>query len=97
MDDATTETADRRPRPRLKVQEAAARTGLSVRTVQRRVDAWIAGDRSDYALRGGRAGSTSDRYVDESDVDALARQLSGDAGPGRHVAAPPDTAEGDAA
>lgn len=71
------------------VLEAAEITGLSVSTVQRRVDAWRAGDRTDYALKGGTAGSTrgkaATRYVDRADALALAKQLVGDLPPGRHI------------
>jgi hypothetical protein len=71
------------------VLDAAELTGLSVSTVQRRVDAWQRGDRSDYALKGGTAGATSSkgatRYVDRLDAEALAKQLVGELPAGRHI------------
>ncbi len=78
------------PSRRIGVKEAMAITGLPRRTVQRRVDAWIDyeraetpyAERSDYALRGWRAGSS--RYVSRDDAEALARQMDGLEAPGRH-------------
>lgn len=68
--------------------EAAQLIGVGINTIRRRVDAWLAGNRTDYALKGGRAGT--DRYVDPDDARALAAQLRGELGPNRHV--PPDDA-----
>lgn len=82
------------PSRRIGVKEAMAITGLPRRTVQRRVDAWISGDRTDYALRGWRAGSS--RIVSRADAEALARQMDGLEAPGRHErAADPGDGEPD--
>lgn len=54
---------------RIGVREAHLRTGLAERTIHRRVDAWINGGRSDYAIRGGWAGTH--RFVDSDDAAAL--------------------------
>ncbi len=80
-DDAPTPATQRR-RP-VGVAAAAELIGISVSSVQRRIDAWARGDRTDYALRGGRAGKC--RYADPDDVDALAGQLRGEVPPGRHA------------
>lgn len=74
----------------LSVTEAAEHTGLSRRTVQRRVDAWLDGDRSPYAIRGRRhfgRGTTGvdptegERQVDELDAERVRVQLDGELDP----------------
>lgn len=87
--DDTPDTPTTPRRPPVGVAAAAAAIGISVSSVQRRIDAWQRGDRSDYALQGGRAGKC--RYADPDDVDALAGQLRGTVPPGRHAR---ETAEG---
>lgn len=64
---------------RITLAEAKKITGLSISTIQRRVDAWLDRDEdkiaSGYALKGGRAGRN--RTVDRADTLRLARQLGG--------------------
>jgi hypothetical protein len=75
----------------MSISEAVVHTGLSRRTVQRRVDAWLAGDRSPYALRGRLAAGgrgrpvgreARERRVDRLDAERvraqLDRELAGD-------------------
>jgi hypothetical protein len=66
--------------PRVNIRQACEITGLSTASIQRRVDAWLAGEEKDratgYALKGGRAGRN--RTVDLVDARRLARQLAGD-------------------
>jgi len=64
------------------VTRAAALLGAGQNTVRRRVDAWVNGDRTDYAIAGGMTGHT--RTVNFRDALALAAQRRGDLGPGRH-------------
>lgn len=62
----------------LTISEAVQVTGLSRSTVQRRVDAWIAGDRSPAALKGGRThGTSGERRVDPVDARRVRDQLLG--------------------
>ncbi len=60
----------------MRIATVSVVTGLSKSTVRRRIDAWIHGDRSSYALKGGRSGSI--RYADPDAVERLARELRGD-------------------
>ncbi len=78
---------------RIGTQEACKVTGLNHRVLMRRVRAWMRGDRSDYALRGGPIGAGVGRslprhWVDRRDAEALRAQLDGVAPPDRHL--PPD-------
>lgn len=59
------------------VSEAVIHTGLSMNTVRRRVDAWDSGDRSPYALKGGRSGG-GERLVDRLDAERVRLQRVGD-------------------
>lgn len=60
------------------VQWAVTHTGLGRRTVQRRVDAWLDGDRSSYALKGGKRNSwRGDRLVDPVDAERVRLQAAG--------------------
>lgn len=65
---------------RITLVEAQRITGLSVSSIHRRVDAWLAGDEAEiasgYALKGGRSGRN--RTVDRRDALRLRRQLDGD-------------------
>lgn len=66
---------------RITLARAKELTGLSISTIQRRIDAWLDEDEdkiaSGYALKGGRAGRN--RTVDRADALRLARQLNGGA------------------
>ena len=67
---------DARP---LTVSEAVELTGLSDNTLRRRVDAWLSGDRSPYALKGGRTGGDKgDRLVDPLDAERARLQRLGE-------------------
>ncbi len=59
--------------------EAIERTGLSDNTLRRRVDAWIEGKRTPYAIKGGRTGGDrGDRQFDALDVERARLQLLGE-------------------
>lgn len=63
----------------LSTSEAAAHVGISQPTIRRRVDAWLRGDRSPYALKGGRTGgSKGDRSVDPVDAERARLQRVGE-------------------
>jgi hypothetical protein len=59
------------------VEYAAERTGLSVNSIRRRIDAHIAGDKSEWALVGWtttkRKGTGAEREADADDVERLRR------------------------
>lgn len=57
---------------------AVTHTKLSRRSVQRRVTAWLDGDRSPYALKGGKRNSwRGDRLVDPVDAERVRLQAVG--------------------
>jgi hypothetical protein len=64
------------------VQWAVTHTGLSRRTVHRRVDAWLAGDRTPYAIKSTtRPSRRGDRRLDPVDVERVRLQETGRLGP----------------
>ena len=61
------------------VTEAVEYTGLSRRTVQRRAQAWIDGDRTPYAIKSGRTGGDrGDRLIDRADAERVRLQRLGE-------------------
>ena len=60
------------------VQWAVSHTGLGRRTLQRRVDAWLEGQRDPYAIKSGRRNSwRGDRLVDPVDAERVRLQEKG--------------------
>jgi hypothetical protein len=82
------------------ITDAITLTGLSKATLHRRVDAWGRGDRSPYALKGGRTGGDrGTRMIDRLDAERARLQGRGDlpadmttAGYAAHVQAQTDAA-----
>lgn len=64
------------------VSAAAEYIGTSISTVQRRADAWEAGNRSPYALKSTRAGWVGghrrDRLIDPTDAERARLQRHGE-------------------
>lgn len=68
-----------RPRPAYEsVTWALTYTGVGRRTIQRRVDAWLRGDRTSYAMRSStRPNQRGDRLVDPVDAERVRLQELG--------------------
>lgn len=64
------------------IVDAVARTGIPRRTIIRRVDAFLRGVSSPYAIRGGRADDAYEgRYVDAVDAERVRLQTLGKLAP----------------